>query len=266
MRSGSGLLSSRRSCRLLLLIALALVLAIAVPSAVFGANTPDRTDPPKYSGTPNTLQSDEWAAAPAWAAALGGSAPAATPGAEVIVEFARGTKSGAMLQTASLAGATLKWSRPGNASKALPIAVYKSASLTNAQLVSRLKNQPGVVAVSVNNRLKLTDNARLRGRAAEDGHAKRVLRAPSDPSFDSQWALENTGQVAGTVDADIDAKTAWQLSVGSGDVVVAVIDSGVDYYHPDLCRQHVDQPGGETASRGRSSTTTATVLSTTCTA
>lgn len=57
---------------------------------------------------------------------------------------------------------------------------------------------------------------------------------PSDPNFNQLWGLNNTGQTAGTVDADIDAPEAWDLQKGSSSVVVAVIDSGVDYNHPDL--------------------------------
>ena len=57
---------------------------------------------------------------------------------------------------------------------------------------------------------------------------------PNDTSFGVQWALHNTGQGGGTPDADIDAPEAWDLVTGSSDVVVAVIDTGIDYAHPDL--------------------------------
>jgi subtilisin family serine protease len=57
---------------------------------------------------------------------------------------------------------------------------------------------------------------------------------PNDPSFGSLWGLNNTGQSGGVPDADIDAVEAWNLSTGSSGVVVAVIDSGIDWNHPDL--------------------------------
>lgn len=57
---------------------------------------------------------------------------------------------------------------------------------------------------------------------------------PNDPDFSLLWGLENTGQTGGVSDADIDATEAWDLVTGSDAVVVAVIDSGVDYTHPDL--------------------------------
>ena len=57
---------------------------------------------------------------------------------------------------------------------------------------------------------------------------------PNDPMFKDQWALSNSGQNGGKKDADIAAVKAWLKTQGSGDVVVAVLDSGVDYTHPDL--------------------------------
>ncbi len=57
---------------------------------------------------------------------------------------------------------------------------------------------------------------------------------PNDPRFGSMWALNNTGQTGGTVDADIDAPEAWDLVTDSSDVVIAILDSGVNYNHPDL--------------------------------
>jgi subtilisin family serine protease len=57
---------------------------------------------------------------------------------------------------------------------------------------------------------------------------------PNDPFFGQQWSLHNTGQTGGTTDADIDALEAWDVEAGSSDIVVAIVDSGIDFHHPDL--------------------------------
>jgi subtilisin family serine protease len=73
--------------------------------------------------------------------------------------------------------------------------------------------------------------------ATEDGAL--TFAASNDPFYDRLYGLHNTGQAIpnlprGITDADIDAPEAWQITTGSPNVVVAVIDSGVDYRHPDL--------------------------------
>jgi subtilisin family serine protease len=61
---------------------------------------------------------------------------------------------------------------------------------------------------------------------------------PNDPRFPELWGLKNIGQliagVAGIPGADIGATRAWDLARGSRNVVVGVVDTGVDYSHPDL--------------------------------
>ncbi|MFM6269808.1 MAG: S8 family serine peptidase, partial [Dolichospermum sp.] len=57
---------------------------------------------------------------------------------------------------------------------------------------------------------------------------------PNDPSFNQLWGLHNTGQNGGTPDADIDAPEAWDIQTGNPNLVIGVIDTGVDYNHPDL--------------------------------
>ncbi|MHC4475609.1 MAG: S8 family serine peptidase [Planctomycetota bacterium] len=57
---------------------------------------------------------------------------------------------------------------------------------------------------------------------------------PDDIRFDELWGMHNTGQTGGTPDADIDAPEAWYIRNDASDIIVAVIDTGVDYTHPDL--------------------------------
>ncbi len=68
---------------------------------------------------------------------------------------------------------------------------------------------------------------------AEPNYLYYHCMMPDDTFFDQQWALHNTGQTGGAYDADIDAPEAWDIETGDPDVVIAVIDTGVDYTNPD---------------------------------
>jgi subtilisin family serine protease len=67
---------------------------------------------------------------------------------------------------------------------------------------------------------------------AEPDYIRRSQQTiPNDPYSDLLWGLHNN---TGTPNADIAARQAWDLSTGGTQVVVAVIDTGIDYTHPDL--------------------------------
>jgi gliding motility-associated-like protein len=57
---------------------------------------------------------------------------------------------------------------------------------------------------------------------------------PNDPQYTEQWHYNNTGQAGGTADIDIDLPEAWNITKGSPDVIVGIVDSGVDITHDDL--------------------------------
>ena len=76
-----------------------------------------------------------------------------------------------------------------------------------------------------------------------------VESTPNDPRYDELYGLHNTGQSGGTSDADIDAPEAWEVTTGSRDIIVAVIDTGIDYTHPDLAANMWVNPG-EIAGNG----------------
>ena len=69
---------------------------------------------------------------------------------------------------------------------------------------------------------------------AEPDFIIKVDGIPNDQCFGEQWALNNTGQNGGTPDIDIDAPEAWEITTGDTNIVVGVIDTGIDYLHPDL--------------------------------
>ncbi len=89
-----------------------------------------------------------------------------------------------------------------------------------SQAVSLYEQQPGVIY-------------------AEPNYYVYAAVLPNDPDFPFQWGLSNTGQIingiAGVKGCDISAPDAWDISTGSKEqVVIALLDSGVDLTHPDL--------------------------------
>ena len=76
---------------------------------------------------------------------------------------------------------------------------------------------------------------------------------PNDIDYGQLWGLSNTGQtvngVTGVAGADISAEQAWDKSIGSSSVIAAIVDSGVDYLHPDLAN-NVWTNTGEIAGNG----------------
>ncbi len=85
-------------------------------------------------------------------------------------------------------------------------------------------------------------------RYAEPNYIVQAIATPTDASFGVLWGLHNTGQtvdgVTGTVDADIDAPEAWDITTGSSTIVVGVVDTGVAYGHADLDANIWSNPGG----------------------
>ncbi len=70
---------------------------------------------------------------------------------------------------------------------------------------------------------------------------------PGDPNYGILWGLHNFGQTVGIKSglpgADINTPDAWEISTGSEEVIIAVIDSGVAYSHPDLAANMWTNPG-----------------------
>jgi subtilisin family serine protease len=94
----------------------------------------------------------------------------------------------------------------------------RARSLGTQELLARLRNNPDVEFV-------------------EPNYIIRLSALPNDPSFGNLWGLFNFGQDFGGVGvagADVDATLAWDVSTGSHANVIGIVDSGIDYNHPDL--------------------------------
>jgi subtilisin family serine protease len=84
---------------------------------------------------------------------------------------------------------------------------------------------------------------------AEPNYIVHTTAVPDDPRFPELYGLDNSGQTGGVADADIDAPEAWDISVGNPDVVVGVVDTGIDYNHEDLAANMFVNPN-EIAGNG----------------
>jgi subtilisin family serine protease len=85
-------------------------------------------------------------------------------------------------------------------------------------------------------------NADPRVDVAEQNPLYSLTKTPNDALLSTLWGLENDG-TGGTEDADIDATNAWDVQTDAADVVVAVIDTGIDYTHEDLTQNMWKNPG-----------------------
>ncbi len=124
----------------------------------------------------------------------------------------------------------------------------------NILVVQRPKIELSSYAISA---LKQNKNVLL----VEPNYIYRMNAVPNDPDYSKLWGLKNVGQTDGvqngTEGVDINVEKAWDLTTGSSDVLVAVIDTGIDYNHPDLkenvwsnSAELVGQPGVDDDGNG----------------
>ncbi len=110
------------------------------------------------------------------------------------------------------------------------------------EAIAELENSPYVAYAEPNYIISLslpeTDPA-----GSDEAGDFSALTFPNDPKFADQWGLSNTGQTGGVSGADIKALKGWEIAKGSDTIVVAVLDTGVDYTHPDLAGNIWVNPG-----------------------
>jgi len=92
---------------------------------------------------------------------------------------------------------------------------FQKSSPDTLTQIAELRNQANVVMASRNSRV--TADA-----------------LPNDPYFGDLWGLRNTGQSGGVAGVDIGVENVWDTLTDASSILVAVIDTGIDYTHPDL--------------------------------
>ena len=165
----------------------------------------------------------------AWTLLPLGSLPAAAQSrpykeGELLVRFRTGTSTASRTALARSAGA------------------LESRAIGNSH-IQRVMIEPGA---TVNQALAVYA-ADPNVEFAEPNYIVHPQSLPDDTYFNLQWGLYNTGQsvsgLSGITGADMDAPSAWDITTGSSNVVVAVVDTGCNLGHPDLAASIWLNPG-----------------------
>ena len=152
---------------------------------------------------------------------------------ELLIEIEMGVEEAVETRLQSLGAETIEPLIPPQSNPDSPLHQWRLVTFANDVDVLALRNelQPenGINAIDLN-------------------YIFSAAATPNDADFEEQWGLNNTGQTGGTLGSDIDALDAWEISEGSQDVVVAVLDTGIYYEHPDLEAnrwENLDDPLGD---------------------
>jgi thermitase len=171
---------------------------------------------------------------------------------EIIVKFKAGVNAKSFFQNKSITSLGLAPKREIKLSyKSLNVlSVGSDKSLQSA--LATLKNNPDVVYAEPNFIYSIAvmpkEKSAITKKLEKSPFADLNAATPDDPSFGQLWGIRNTGSnepqgKAGVEGADVNALKAWNITRGSHAVRIAIIDTGVDYTHPDL-KGNVDAEHG----------------------
>ncbi|MEY3067235.1 MAG: hypothetical protein RLZZ532_4027 [Cyanobacteriota bacterium] len=125
----------------------------------------------------------------------------------------------------------------------LGIDIWQIPSGTVEKTISAYKNDPRFEYIEPDYIITLEDVEKPSSATESSEKITPQATTPNDPGYSQLWGLNNIGQSGGTADADIDAPEAWDIQKGNQNLVIGVIDTGVDYDHPDLSANIWTNPG-----------------------
>lgn len=123
------------------------------------------------------------------------------------------------------------------------------AASVGAEVVEHLRNDLVLVRTAGESASRFSEKSQISRMSrlasvsiVEPNYIYRAVKLPNDPDLGKLWGLKNTGAAdtagaRGIVGVDVGAEAAWNIETGSKNVVVAVIDTGIDFNHPDLNAQ-----------------------------
>lgn len=107
------------------------------------------------------------------------------------------------------------------------------------ETIKQYASTPGLYLISLPNTVTVEDARTYLSTISEIQYSEEniiysIQDFPNDPFFNLLWGLHNFGQNGGKPNIDINAPEAWVDTKGSSEIVIGVIDTGIDYTHPDL--------------------------------
>lgn len=160
---------------------------------------------------------------------------------EIVVKFKAGREK-SFLKSRALSSLGIKGQRDIKLSYDTLSVLKVSDDKSMTSTLAALKNNPDIEFAEPNFIYKvdpIKENNSLTKRLQKSPFNDFTAITPDDPDFGKLWGMRNTGSnepkgKAGIEGADINALNAWDITKGSRAVRIAVIDTGVDYNHPDL--------------------------------